>query len=545
MSTFVQKSEATQQTVSAKAPVPGWANFGQSPEVNWILHLQRTIGNQAVQRLLEANARDVNGNSTPEIARFGHDLSRMPAHAATPVEVQLRPSLRKGDEEPNLAPVTQKVTVPAPSQIAPTEPALMQRRPAEAIDKSPRMMQPRALMDGIDNSARVLQQKTFAGSISSSPLNVEQHEQRESFFGGAVQRKREEELKGKFAQRAKGREEEEEPLQCKAPPEPPAQLQELAPKFNGTGLPDQLKSAIESLSGMSLDDVNVHYNSARPAQLNALAYARGSDIHVAPGQEQHLPHEAWHVVQQAQGRVQPTMQLQDGVPVNDDDGLEQEATVMGAKALAPAAQAQDGRQEEEVQQMGPGEACRRRADGEGPLQGKADAPAGLANVLLGAQWGQAPQPMVRGSSSVIQLYGLAEKLVIDEEADELEGDGDFVWLSGAEPEIRQSKKLSHVHLFEVSRDKIRGQLTIRKDHENEKGGPVFDSEAVSEEDIRAFVLDKYGTDEAGRDGRDALIGGLTELMEKVISRWNDIKDNLEPGEEAKKGVKGGKKKKNQ
>jgi hypothetical protein len=50
---------------------------------------------------------------------------------------------------------------------------------------------------------------------------------------------------------------------------------------------------------MSMDHVKVHYNSSQPAQLNALAYAQGSDIHVAPGQEQHLPHEAWHVVQQA------------------------------------------------------------------------------------------------------------------------------------------------------------------------------------------------------------------------------------------------------
>ena len=69
--------------------------------------------------------------------------------------------------------------------------------------------------------------------------------------------------------------------------------------------------------------------------LNALAYAQGSDIHVAPGQEQHLPHEAWHIVQQAQGRVKPTMQMKHGVPGNDDAGLEHQADVMGAKALAP------------------------------------------------------------------------------------------------------------------------------------------------------------------------------------------------------------------
>ena len=102
---------------------------------------------------------------------------------------------------------------------------------------------------------------------------------------------------------------------------------------NTTGLPDGLKSGIEALSGISMDGVNVDYNSPQPAQLNALAYAQGRDIHVAPGQERHLPHEAWHVVQQAQGRVKPTMQLKDGVPVNDDEGLEHEADVMGAKAF--------------------------------------------------------------------------------------------------------------------------------------------------------------------------------------------------------------------
>jgi Domain of unknown function (DUF4157) len=101
---------------------------------------------------------------------------------------------------------------------------------------------------------------------------------------------------------------------------------------NHTGLPDRLKSGVESLSGISLDNVKVHYNSVKPAQLNALAYAQGTDIHVAPGQEQHLPHEAWHVVQQAQGRVRPTVQMRSGIPLNDDAGLEHEADVMGAKA---------------------------------------------------------------------------------------------------------------------------------------------------------------------------------------------------------------------
>lgn len=102
---------------------------------------------------------------------------------------------------------------------------------------------------------------------------------------------------------------------------------------NHVGLPAKLKTGMEGLSGFSLDDVKVHYNSAKPAQLQAHAYAQGSDIHLAAGQEKHLPHEAWHVVQQKQGRVRPTLQMKGGVPVNDDRALELEADIMGSKAL--------------------------------------------------------------------------------------------------------------------------------------------------------------------------------------------------------------------
>ncbi len=105
---------------------------------------------------------------------------------------------------------------------------------------------------------------------------------------------------------------------------------------NRTGMPDTLKSGIESLSGMDMSDVRVHANSPQPRQLNALAYAQGNDIHLAPGQEKHLPHEAWHLVQQRQGRVQPTTQVA-GVNVNDDAGLEKEADTMGAQAQSAQA----------------------------------------------------------------------------------------------------------------------------------------------------------------------------------------------------------------
>ena len=102
-------------------------------------------------------------------------------------------------------------------------------------------------------------------------------------------------------------------------------------KPNNTGLPDNLKAGVESLSGFSMDDVKVHYNSSQPATVQALAYTQGTDIHVAPGQERHLPHEAWHVAQQLAGRVEPTTEV-GGMSVNDNIDLEHEADVMGARS---------------------------------------------------------------------------------------------------------------------------------------------------------------------------------------------------------------------
>lgn len=109
-----------------------------------------------------------------------------------------------------------------------------------------------------------------------------------------------------------------------------------APTATGgnTGIPGPLKAGMEGVSGISLDHVRVHYNSDKPAQYDAHAYAQGADVHLGPGQEQHLPHELGHVVQQAQGRVSATRQMK-GVALNDNPELESEATQLGKQALAP------------------------------------------------------------------------------------------------------------------------------------------------------------------------------------------------------------------
>ncbi|MEM9992291.1 MAG: DUF4157 domain-containing protein, partial [Bacteroidota bacterium] len=115
-------------------------------------------------------------------------------------------------------------------------------------------------------------------------------------------------------------------LQTQSPA--PIQRQE-----NKTGLPDQMKTNLEAMSGFDMSDVRVHRNSSKPAQLQAHAYAQGTDIHLGPGQEKHLGHEAWHVVQQKQGRVRPTMQMKGNININDNVYLEKEADVIGTKIL--------------------------------------------------------------------------------------------------------------------------------------------------------------------------------------------------------------------
>jgi hypothetical protein len=177
--------------------------------------------------------------------------------------------------------------------------AMAQRKLAEMMNDSPRVSQKRALGDAIRNSPRV---------------EAQRHEPN-AFVGGAVK------PQGDGALPAE------------------ASLAQREEKTNDTGLPAQLKSGIENLSGLSMDHVQVHYDSPQPARLDAHAYAQGSDIHLAPGQERHLPHEAWHVVQQAQGRVRPTLQMKDGAAVNDDDTLEREADLLGQRAAQPGATA--------------------------------------------------------------------------------------------------------------------------------------------------------------------------------------------------------------
>lgn len=166
---------------------------------------------------------------------------------------------------------------------------------------------------------------------------------------GTIQRQGEEDeepVQGKFvSQRA---EDDEEPVQGKFVSQLAEDDDELVQgKFdllqrqadNHTGIPDAVKQRMEDSFGTDFSSVRVHPESSKAPEVGALAYTQGTDIHFAPGQfkpdtaagRELLGHELTHVVQQSEGRVLPTTEIS-GMPVNDNEALEREADVMGAKA---------------------------------------------------------------------------------------------------------------------------------------------------------------------------------------------------------------------
>ena len=72
----------------------------------------------------------------------------------------------------------------------------------------------------------------------------------------------------------------------------PADRAQIGP----AALPPTLVEGIASMSGHDLSGVQVHVNSSQPASVGALAYTQGSEIHIAPGQDHHLPHDPQHDV---------------------------------------------------------------------------------------------------------------------------------------------------------------------------------------------------------------------------------------------------------
>jgi hypothetical protein len=249
MHTFEQKPKATQQTKSVNSAPHGRAFRGQDHTVA-TMYLRRTTGNQATQRLLQANSEEFEaGSAITASTRFVHDFSQIPLHSKA--HASLQPKLKVNGSGDLHAQEVDHIAEPA---------AFAKSGPVLAVQNSKQKSTPdlHQCRDNRDNKTE-----------------------------------------------------------------------------NRTGMSDELKAGLESLSGMDLSDVRVHRNSPIPAWLNALAYTQGQTIRLAPGQDKHLPHEGCHVIQQLQGRVKP-----EGLQINNDARLEAEADRMSSLVANRAITAQ-------------------------------------------------------------------------------------------------------------------------------------------------------------------------------------------------------------
>jgi hypothetical protein len=212
---------------------------------------------------------------------------------------------------------------PSPFQLVQRSETIAQPKLGEELNQSTRGESQIQLEQMLNGSPRVVAQAKLAETLSAGKPTLQPQQpiqRREALEDQAIKSNRVNET---AMQRRK------RPIDH----EPPRNLSQAVQARNKTGLPDKLKAGMENLSGIPLDDVKVEYNSAKPAQYKALAITQGNNIDIGPGLERYLPHEAWHAVQQKQGRVMPTMQM-GGAAVNDDSALEREADIMGARALS-------------------------------------------------------------------------------------------------------------------------------------------------------------------------------------------------------------------
>lgn len=119
----------------------------------------------------------------------------------------------------------------------------------------------------------------------------------------------------------------------------PFQMKKSSSSSNG--LPEDVRGKMENAFQTDFSTVNIQKDSQQATDVGALAYTQGNDIHFAPGQfnpstqggQELIGHELTHVVQQRNGQVKPTTAV-NGMPVNDNHGLEAEADTLGKKAAA-------------------------------------------------------------------------------------------------------------------------------------------------------------------------------------------------------------------
>jgi hypothetical protein len=102
MLTFAQKQNRPQKPTSSSRSRPNMATLGPDHTEHPIFRLRRTIGNQAVRRMLQTHAEvgeEPDGELAAASPRFGHDFSRIPIPGPTAVAIQTKLTINEPGNE--------------------------------------------------------------------------------------------------------------------------------------------------------------------------------------------------------------------------------------------------------------------------------------------------------------------------------------------------------------------------------------------------------------------------------------------------------------
>ncbi|MFN8395193.1 MAG: DUF4157 domain-containing protein [Bacteroidia bacterium] len=142
-----------------------------------------------------------------------------------------------------------------------------------------------------------------------------------------------------------------DPNKGAAPVTPDAPKPVQKKNFNHTnGIPDSVAAQMQTVFSIDVSSVNIVQNSSAATSAGALAFAAGNTIHFAPGQfspttpqgQQLLGHELAHIVQQQQGRVTASGEM-NGMAINADllDAASSGNAPRVSAPSAPVSQLQD------------------------------------------------------------------------------------------------------------------------------------------------------------------------------------------------------------
>ncbi len=110
---------------------------------------------------------------------------------------------------------------------------------------------------------------------------------------------------------------------------------------NRTILPENIQLKMETAFNADFSNLSIHKNSIQAKSFGAQAFTSGNEVHFAPGYfnphsnsgQELIGHELAHVVQQKEGRVSSTNEIE-GQKFNTANSLENEADHLGKKAAS-------------------------------------------------------------------------------------------------------------------------------------------------------------------------------------------------------------------